>query len=133
MGKKHGNKKWGGSVADIVNNLNVKADEFKNGLQAKLADGENAIKAGQEGLNTKLTSLSAKGQAKLDALKAGVVDTVNNVKGTVEPSPQANPLATGLGGPAQGGRRRRTRKSKKSKKNKKSKKSKKSKRFTRRR
>lgn len=125
MVKKHGKNKWGGSVADIVNNLN-----------AKLAVGENAIKAGHEGLNTKLTSLSAEGQKKLDALKTGAVTTLNNVKGTVEPSPQANPLATGLGGPAQGGRRRRTRKSKKSRKSKSKrssyKKSRKNKRFSRR-
>ena len=140
MGKnKSYKKKWGGSVADIVNKLNEKAVAFKNSAQSALGDGEGAIMNAQNNLKNQVALAAQNGQNNIAAMQDRIKAAAKIVTGepTVEPSPQAPPLAVLPAKPTAppiGGRRRRTRKSKKSNKrsstNKRS--SRKSKRFTRR-
>jgi hypothetical protein len=87
------------------------------GNVAKIKDFfQGKINALEQGANNLNTNVQSKGTSLVESVKGSITTAKNKVAAglSVEPSPQGGPLATGLGGPAQGGRRRRARKSKKS-------------------
>lgn len=94
-------------------------------VEGKVADLKNFFQIKINALEDKTKNLSASVQGSVENAIVNTKAAVNNaqntvaakISGNVEPSPQAGQnLVTGLGGPAAGGRRRRTRKSKKSSK-----------------
>ena len=130
MGKKHGNKKWGGDDAAAG-----PTPTFAGLFEGKVADAKANLKKAQEtGLSKIAEHKKALGK-ELSGLKDKFGEAAKGLKGKIAGLPNAPGPAPAAPAPAappapSGGRRSRTRKSKKSKSRKS--KSKKSKRFTRR-